>query len=479
MEISSHEKESPIVKTRVKLLVAIANHGTKNQQYLDQLLAAYRAMPIAVDIVVLSNIPKDLGPDVEVRVGAPSPNPWSLPFAHRQLFHDRLDEYDYFIYSEDDTLLTWEVMQAFMQSIEELGPDEIAGFVRTERGPDNAIYYSTCHSFFRWIPSSVRVRQGQLWAKYSNEHAACFVVSQDQLRRAIASGGFPTAPHEGRHDMLCAAATDIYTQCGFERLVSLDKLGQFTLPHLPNKYIGKMGLPEQEMGWQIDALRRVHLGELPDYELFNPETRLPGSAGSKFYREMPDTVMTGMLGQRPQRVLVWGAGDGVFEADLKKCGHDVSVIPMDAVVGESCRRRGLTVLPNDYPVHHDQGQPFDVLVLRDVLHLIDEPVRCLTELRALLPRSGTLVVRVPNLNDVRMLRRRMRDPRFKLPWRKDALGATPFTPGGLSKLLRTAGFRDIERLADVPTNRAKLNVATLGIFSTTLSPYLYLRARID
>lgn len=459
-----------------KILVAIANHGTRNQRYLDQLLAAYRAMPARVSIVVLSNIPKELGPDVEVLVGLPSPNPWSLPFAHRQLFLDRLDDYDYFIYTEDDTLLDWKVMQAFIESAGVLRDDEIAGFVRTETAPDGARYYSSCHSFFRWIPSSVCRRGEHLWAQYSNEHAACYVASQRQLRHAIASGGFPWEPHEGRHDMLCAAATDIYTQCGLKRLVCIDRLDEFTLAHLPNKYIGRMGLPSGEMGWQADALRRVFNNELPDYELFNPETRLPGGTGSKFYREQPDPVIARMLGSAGKSVLVWGAGDGVFELDLKNQGHDVAVVPMNAVVGESCRRRGLEVLPPAFMNERVQGRTFDAVILRDVLHLQDRPTDLLEKAGGVLDAPGCLIVRVPNLHDVRLLKRRFLDTRFKMPWTREALGAMPFTPGSLRRLVYSAGFGDAEIQADVPANRKKLDTFTAGLFSDSLSPYLYLSA---
>lgn len=462
----------------IKILVAIANHGTKNKLYLDQLLAAYRAMPVQVSIVVLSNITKDLGPDIEVRVGLPSLNPWSLPFAHRQLFVERLDDFDYFIYTEDDTLLTWEVMQACINSTTALQNNEIAGFIRMETGPDGARYYSTCHSFFRWIPSSVRERGGHLWARYSNEHAACYVISQEQLRHSIDSGGFSSQPHEGRHDMLCAAATDVYTQCGLERLVCIDSLEKFTLPHLPNKYIGKMGLPTEEMAWQVATLRRIFSGELSDYELLNPETLLPGGVGSKFYREPPDQILSDMVGKDTKRVLVWGSGDGIFEADLVNQGHDVAVIPLDEVVGESCRRRGLNVRPPDFFEDAAEPQQFDIVILRDVLHLHAEPLRLLTQAKSHLRNAGSIVVRVPNLLAAGILKQRLRNPRFKIPWTRESLGAIPFSAASLRKTARSLGFREIKIRHDVPLSRTKFDALTLGLFSRTLSPYLYLSGKV-
>jgi len=117
---------SRTVPDHPRVLVAIANYGEGNRRYLDQLLAEYRAMPFPVDVVVLSNIPKDLGDDVEVKVGLPGKDPWSLPFGHKQLFADRIEQYDAFIYSEDDILVTENNIRAFLEVTPKLEDDEIA-----------------------------------------------------------------------------------------------------------------------------------------------------------------------------------------------------------------------------------------------------------------------------------------------------------------------------------------------------------------
>jgi hypothetical protein len=100
----------------MKVLVAIANYGTGNRQHLERLIAEYQAMPRQVDIVVLSNVPKALPRGVDVRVGLPARNPWSLPFAHRRLFAERRNDYDLYIYSEDDTLVRASNIDAFLEA---------------------------------------------------------------------------------------------------------------------------------------------------------------------------------------------------------------------------------------------------------------------------------------------------------------------------------------------------------------------------
>lgn len=461
----------------LKILVTIANHGFGNRQYLDQLLSTYKNMPLEITLVVLSNIPKDLGPDVEVVVGTPSSNPWSLPFAHRKIFRERINEYDFFLYSEDDTLLSWSTMEAFIQSTQQLHHNEIAGFLRTEESNNGQIFYSSCHSFFHWIPSSVRERGGKLWAKYSNEHSACFIASQQQLKQAIASGGFDENPHEGRHDMLCSAATDIYIQCGLERLICIDKLNDFILRHLPNKYIGKMGLPENEMRWQIDALKQVYEKMLSPYEVLNPETKLPGCHGSKHYREKPDKIINNLLeSESPKRILVWGSGDGVFEDSLKEFGHSISVYPLDAVVGQSCQKRGLSVLSPELMLSAIKNNLYDFIILRDILHLIENPQNLLADIKRFLFPSGGIIIRVPNFHDIGMIKHRLSDQRFRIPWTKDCIGALPLTPKELKQMVRSAGFNKLKLLNDVPKNRQSLNKISVGLFKNSLTPYFYLTA---
>src|ERR1700686_355548 len=121
-------------KARLRILVALASYGTSNDHYLLRLVEEYRAMSFDGDIVILSNLKKQLAPDIETLVGLPNRNPWSLPFPHKKLFADRLEKYDLFVYSEDDMLITEKNLRAFLEISTTLREDEIAGFIRIEKG---------------------------------------------------------------------------------------------------------------------------------------------------------------------------------------------------------------------------------------------------------------------------------------------------------------------------------------------------------
>ena len=106
-------------------------------------------------------------------------------------------------------------------ALADLGQDEIAGYLRYELCQDGTVSLPDVHGTFYWKPQSVRRRGSYTVAEFTNEHAAFYVLTQAQLKRAIDSGGYLQGPYEGRYDMLCTAATDPYTSCGLRKVVHL------------------------------------------------------------------------------------------------------------------------------------------------------------------------------------------------------------------------------------------------------------------
>ena len=170
---------------RTRLLVVIASYGSKNLSLLKQLIGCYQCMSLDVDVTVVSNDPKDLGPSVNVIVGLPIKNPWSLPFAHKSIFAENLEKYDLFAYSEDDMGVSEQNILAFVDATQQLATDEIAGFLRYELDESGLRSYPDVHAGYHWKPHSVRRRGEHVIAEFTNEHSAFYVLTKDQLRRAI------------------------------------------------------------------------------------------------------------------------------------------------------------------------------------------------------------------------------------------------------------------------------------------------------
>jgi 2-polyprenyl-3-methyl-5-hydroxy-6-metoxy-1,4-benzoquinol methylase len=383
----------------LRVLVAIASYGKNNDAYLVQIIDAYRRMAFDVDIVVLSNIAKAFGSDVQTIVGLPSSNPWSLPFAHKSLFSKRLENYDLFVYSEDDILLTERNLNAFLSITPILRDTEIAGFLRFERGADGATYYPDVHAHFHWDACSVRSRGEYRLARLSNDHAACYALTQTQLRKAIRSGGFCVPPHEYRYDLLCAAATDPYTQCGFSKLIAFSHMEDFTVHHLSNKYAGTYGIREGQMRMQVNVLHDIASGSRPASALFETETKLWHFRFSKDYYEAASEDLLSMVPHEAGAILSVGCGSGEIEGQLIARGSHVVAIPLDSVIGSGAEARGVELVEGDLTRAAEQlsGREFDVILYSNVLQLLRDPAGVLKLFARNLRSTGFVLIRTPNL----------------------------------------------------------------------------------
>ena len=438
---SNQDRQEP------RLLVAIASFGNHHLDYLRKVIAAYRKLPLKVHVVVLSEAPKNLGDGVEVVVGLPARNPWSLPFAHKPVFARHADQYDLFIYSEDDILFTERNLEAFQSVSPHLAPDEIAGFLLYEMDAAGKQHLCNFHDHFHWKPETVAQRGPHLVAEFSNEHSAFYMLTQAQLRKAIASGGFLRGPYEGRHDMLCAAATDPYTCCGFRKVICISDLEPFLLHHLPNRYLGKVGIPREMVEEQAEALAGIHRGTSPANRLCESETRLLQRGWSKSYYERPDAAVLDAVPRGARQILSVGCGWGALEGALVPRGAEVTAFPLDPVIGAVAARRGVKVVCGTFEECFRTAEPakFDCIIVSNLLHLQRDPADLLSQCSRLLARGGVIVVKGPNFDRIPILLKRLLGVGDY--WRLSDFrqgGVNIRSPKTLARQARTAGLNGLK-----------------------------------
>ncbi|MCI4677046.1 class I SAM-dependent methyltransferase [Rhodoblastus acidophilus] len=439
-----------------RVLAAIASYGAANDRYLKEIIRTYRSMSFAVDIVVLSDIDKGPAFGVECRVGLPAKNPWSLPFAHRKLFVERRDRYDLFIYSEDDILISERNLRAFIEVNAALAEDEAPGFLRVEHGPDGETHFPDAHAFFHWDPSSVRRRGPYTLACFTNEHAACYALTRAQLDKAMKSGGFDVPPHEGKYDMLCAAATDVYTQCGLTKLIPVSRLDAFTVHHMSNRYAGKMGLPAKDFTKQTEALMRIADGTLPPRALLPTETRLWRAEYSKDYYEPAREEIVELVPASARSVLSVGCGSGATEIALAARGLRVAAIPLDFVIAAGAAEAGVELIEGDLveASRSLEGRAFDCILLLNVLHLTPDPAEALSLFGKLLAPGAPIIVQSPHMAALPIVWRRLRDRRNRAPQGFAESGAHFVSGRSVEKWCRSAGLT-VERAADILHRRVE------------------------
>jgi 2-polyprenyl-3-methyl-5-hydroxy-6-metoxy-1,4-benzoquinol methylase len=387
----------------MKILVTIANYGTKNRDFLEEVLSQYRTMRFDVTIVVNTEEPRDLGPDVENIVGHPTEDPRSLPFAHRRVMTERADEFDLFVYSEDDTLITEAHIDAFLRADAVLPEDHVPGFLRFEEHPDGRRSYCSIHSHYYWDPATIQRHGDLLFCAFTNFHAASYILTRDHLRQVLATGRFAPFPHEGRYSMLESAASGPFLSGALHRLICVSLIDEFMLHHMPNQYLGKLGIDRDELDAQLSAIRS--LADAPPHDrLFETTTRLDNDRWDRHaYGSLPDEVAA-MLGPTVRSVLTVGAGSGRLEHHLMQRGKDVTAVPLDAVFAAMLRARGLAVTAPAWPVPDAEldGRRYEAVLLLDVLNHVPDPVAFLEQARGLLTPDGTVVARVPNLRQAEL-----------------------------------------------------------------------------
>lgn len=403
------DADSPVTTPRpLRVLAAIANHGTKNEPYVRQLLKVYRDMRHEAHVVVLSDAAKDLGDDVEVLVGAPTADPWSLPFAYKPLFRDRVDDYDLFVYSEDDTLIEESHIDAFLEATAVLPPDRIAGFVRHEFDPQGARYYTTIFGGYHWVPGSRETHAGTTFAKLSNHHAGAFILTRDQLRRALATGGFMAPPRVGAYDMLVTAATDPYTQCGMEKVICVSDLTRFSLHHLADKYHTRslLWVADEDL---VNAQTELLCGDHDSGELLDGRVDLQGIRFGKQYYEGAQSHIVDSVPEDAHDVLSVGMGCGSTELALRRRGASVVAVPLDGVVGAHARAHGVhTCRPNWREAWDSLDNSwFDSAVLHDIVQFLDDPGAMIRDIAPHLRGRGTVIIDVPNCDHISLLKQRL------------------------------------------------------------------------
>jgi hypothetical protein len=159
------------------------------------------------------------------------------------------DDYDLFVYSENDILIQERNLEGFLRETERLPHDHVTGFLRYERREnDDALYLIDAHPHFPVLKEKDLEINGRRYFTLYNVHQGSWVLTRDQLKRAIRSGGFDVMPHyretkDGFIGILESGASDVYTQCGFKKKVlPHEGIDDLMIHHLPNKYIRTGGI---------------------------------------------------------------------------------------------------------------------------------------------------------------------------------------------------------------------------------------------
>lgn len=168
----------------MRILVVIVNFGTSQLKYLEQVLNEYKSMEYSIDIIIHSNIPLKYE-NVEVKVFQFEDGQYRrLRFPAEQSIYDNKDNYDLFIFSENDHLITKKNIEAFLKVTKILPKEYIAGFFQYEKY-EEGLFYPAYSNRYKWDKKSPFRIGDYVFAHFTNVHQASYVLTKEQLNQVI------------------------------------------------------------------------------------------------------------------------------------------------------------------------------------------------------------------------------------------------------------------------------------------------------
>jgi hypothetical protein len=222
----------------MKILAVLVNYGKEQLTYLNKVVAGLKSFDkYTCDIIVNSNIPLTNSDIDKVNVIQLS-DYQLLPLTCRKTIWENRDDYDVFIFGENDHRFKEIHIDRFLEYVEILPDDRVAGLIQYEENQTGK-YYPAYHAHYDWDYNSVEVYNGKQFAHFTNLHQASFILTKEQLLKIGDMYDFSTF-FKGKspgYSVKCMVNTDIYQHCGMKKVICISEFEDNIIHHLPNLYI--------------------------------------------------------------------------------------------------------------------------------------------------------------------------------------------------------------------------------------------------
>lgn len=236
----------------MKLLICITYHHTSDQHLKnlffnlqnikDTYICQYKVV-----IHVNSEQAKQLiltdFPDTEVHVAGPMFHPWALTWGHRQYMKDHINDYDVFMYIEDDMLIKYEQLTNYLETLELVWPKYLPSFIRYELN-DEGERYALDIKKIDFNERNILSINGKKYYKLYELYCACWVLTAKLLKENITDEftNTPTTHHQIRTRAASYTNATLKNALGMTTILELEEdklqLSELcTVHHLSNRYI--------------------------------------------------------------------------------------------------------------------------------------------------------------------------------------------------------------------------------------------------
>jgi hypothetical protein len=244
----------------LKLLAVLVNYGDEQLNYLNEVIAQLKSfLKYDVTVIVQSNIPLNIEGVDEVNV-CKLRDYQLLPLTCRKIIWQNKNDYDIFIYGENDHLFLEKHVDNHIKYSKILPKNRIPGLIQYEEDSTGK-YYPGYHLDFEWDFKSVQVFKDKIFAHFKNTHQASFILTKDQLMKVGKKIDFENLTPDpsrllfnkikrkvkikfgikverlNKYSVKCKVNTDIYDYGGMKKVICISEFEDNLIHHLPNLYI--------------------------------------------------------------------------------------------------------------------------------------------------------------------------------------------------------------------------------------------------
>ena len=170
----------------------------------------------------------------------------TLVFKNRKYIVDNIENYDYFLYNEDDIFISNESLKTLIDLNEKISSINLinnVGFLRYELDGDVKEFNDLhpAHSVHAGgngqtdIIKEIQVIDNEVCLKPWNHHSGNFILSQKQLKYLIDNDLFSTEPNTKYVGLLESGASDV--SCHLNKVVPYNYIEKLSTHHMSNKYV--------------------------------------------------------------------------------------------------------------------------------------------------------------------------------------------------------------------------------------------------
>ena len=145
-----------------------------------------------------------------------------LPLTCKQVIWHYRDEFDIFLFGENDHLFVEHHIDNYLRYTSILPNNRIAGLIQYEEN-ETGKYYPAYHAHYDWDYNSVEEYGELKFAHFTNIHQATFILTQEQLLRIGQMYDFTQFFGTSHYSVKCKVNTDIYQFCGMKKLICISE----------------------------------------------------------------------------------------------------------------------------------------------------------------------------------------------------------------------------------------------------------------